>query len=263
MTFSSIKNNYKIKFFIASVLILLFYLLLNYQNHFFKFWFSSKIWAHRVNSIEKFQEAHNKFQGVELDVVFNSDNNYFDVNHPPAKSINLKLFDFLNSKKEYKNFGIWLDYKNLNKSNYLQSASKLDSIIENLNIRREDIIVESQHPLFLEVFTKKGYKTSYYLPSDFSTLAENDLQIQYNLVNKLFDTGKLNYISSDVKDYYLMKKKFPNRKIITWIIDTPDVIKNLYTLKVSLVNFKRNFLVLSDSNVKVVLFTFKANKGNR
>lgn len=68
------------------------YLILNFQIYVFKFFFSSKIWAHRVNSIEKYEEARDLFSGVELDLVFNDLNNSFDVNHPPAKIINLNLF---------------------------------------------------------------------------------------------------------------------------------------------------------------------------
>lgn len=261
--FNSNKKNNKLKLVTVTFFLLLFYLILNFQNYIFEFFFSSKIYAHRVNSIQKYQEAKNVFSGIELDLVFNSLNNTFDVNHPPVKSINLTLFDFLNSKKEYNNFGIWLDFKNLNESNYQQSVNKLDSIIRILNINPEDVVVESMVPVYLDMFTKKGFKTSYYLPTNISNLESEDLMIHYDYINNLIASGKINYISSQVEDYTFMKDNFPSTKIITWIIDNPPIINSLYTLKLSMINFKRNFIVLNDKNVEVVLFKFKATSGNR
>ena len=46
-------------------------------------------------------------------------------------------------------------------------------------------------------------------------------------------------------------------------INNPPKIKSLYTLKRSILNFKRNFIVLNDQNVEVVLFKFNAKLGNR
>jgi hypothetical protein len=263
MTLFSKVTNKPLKIVLPLIFLLTSFLILNCQIRVFKFWFSSKIWAHRVNSIDKFQEAQNYFSGVELDIVFDSLNNSFDVNHPPAKSINLTLSDFLKSKKEYDHFGIWLDFKNLNVSNYLQSLNRLDSITSMLNINAVDIIVESKDPAFLSVFSEKGFKTSYYLPSNISNLKNEELVIQVDFINNLIDSVKINYISSDVKDYTFMKEKFPNAKIITWIISDIPKIKSLSTLKGSISNFKRNFNVLSDQNVEVVLFTFNAKSGNR
>ena len=263
MTFFSILKNNKPKFIIAAILLMLFYLTLNFQTYFFEVCFSSKIWAHRVNSIEKYKEASNVFSGIELDLVFNSLNNTFDVNHPPAESINLSLFDFLKSKKDYHNFGVWLDFKNLDEFNYQQSVNKLASIIKILNIKSENIIVESKEPLYLYEFSKNGFKTSYYLPYNISSLNNEDLMIQVHFINGLINSDKIDYISSDVKDYTFMKENFPNTKIITWIITNPPKIKNLYTLKRSITNFKRNFIVLNDQNVEIVLFKFNAESGNR
>ncbi|MEC3907639.1 DUF2181 domain-containing protein [Tamlana sp. 2201CG12-4] len=225
----------------------------------FRYLFPSKVWAHRVNSIEKYQEAQNVFSGVELDLVFSSSSNNFDVNHPPAKSIDLTLFDFFKSKKNYNDFGVWLDFKNLNESNFRQSAKKLDSIVSVLNINFENIVVESTNPLFLDEFSKKGFKTSYYLPSNISRFKNDDLIIQYKIIN----STSINFISSNVENYAFMKENFPNTKILTWIINNPPKIKSFYTLKYSISNFKRNFIVLNDEDIEIVLFKFNAKSGNR
>ena len=237
---------------------MIFYLIINFQMKVFQFVFSSKIWAHRVNSIEKYEEARNIYSGIECDLVYNSINNSFDVNHPPAKSINLSLLEFLQSNNINNDYGVWLDIKNLDRYNYLQSANKLDSIVKVLFMNPENIIVESRNPEFLEVFNKKGYKTSYYLPQNISNLKNETLLKQLNYTNSLIDSNKIDFISSDIKDYYLMKRSFPKTKKLTWIMNNPPEIKDLYTLKRSLIHFKRNFVVLYDQNVEMVLFTFKS-----
>jgi len=260
MTFILILKNNKLKFLIT--IVILFYLVLNFQNKIFQALFSSKIWAHRVNSIEKYQETYDVFSGIELDLVFNSTNNSFDVNHPPAKSINLSLFDFLKTKKNYTDFGIWLDYKNLNELNYQQSANKLDSIVKTLNINPETIIVESSKPFFLEAFSNKNFKTSYYLPSNINDFKNDSLLKQSQLIKNLTNSNKIDFISSNIKDYTFMKKNFPNSKILTWITNDPPKIKNYYSLKRSITHFKRNYTALSDQNVEVILYRFDSKTKN-
>ena len=92
MTRISMLNKNKSKIFVAIILIvLLCFLIVNFQMKIFQSVYSSKVWAHRVNSIEKYQEARDIFSGIELDLMFDVASNTFDVNHPPAKSINLSL----------------------------------------------------------------------------------------------------------------------------------------------------------------------------
>jgi hypothetical protein len=58
-----------------------------------------KVWAHRVNSIEKLAQTGALYSGVELDLVFVDEGEaaFFDVNHPPAPSIGLSLDAYLSS----------------------------------------------------------------------------------------------------------------------------------------------------------------------
>ena len=140
---------------------------------------------------------------------------------------------------------------------------KLDSIIKVLNINSKSVIVESTKPIFLEPFLNKGFKTSYYIPQNLTNLNKENLLKQINYTHSLIDSKKINFLSSDVKDYSFLKENFPNSIILTWIMNEPPKIKNPYTLKRSVLHFKRNFSLLNDKKVKVVLFTFNAKKGNR
>ena len=252
------KKNKSIILLLISVLVFV-YLVLSYQTNIFKYLFPSKVWAHRVITIDKYKEVQGVFKGAELDLVFDLSKNNFEVNYPPLKSIGLTLVDFLKQKKTYNNFNIWLDFKNLNNSNYRQSAEKLESIVRLLNINLKNIIVESKKPFFLKEFSKKGFKTAYYLPSNISMFTSEDIVT----TSKLIQSTNVDFISSDIKDYSFMKEYFPKTKIITWVIDTPRSIKSRYNLKRSIVNFIRTFRVLNDNNVEVVLVKFVARSGNR
>ena len=263
MTLFSILKTNKNKLIVSTIILLIVYLILNFQMRIFQVIYTSKVWAHRVNSIEKFAEARNVFSGIECDLVYDSTLNRFDVNHPPAKSINLTLFELLRSNSNYNDCGVWLDFKNLNEINYLKSANKLDSIIRILNIDPKKIIVESSNPEFLEEFNANGFKTSYYLPQNFSQLNGEALLNQLKFINALLDTNKIDFVSSDVKDYYFIKNNFPKSEMLIWILNNPPKIKDFYTLKRSLIHFKRNFVILNNPKVKVVLFTFKSKLGDR
>ena len=149
--------------------------------------------------------------------------------------------------------------KNLDELNCEKSAIKLYRITKALNINPQNIIVESNNSILLGDFLKKGFRTSYYLPFNISGFSEDHINIQKLLIN----TSNVDYISSDVGDYNFLKKHFKEIKVLTWIINNPPKIKNLYTLKRSLINFFRNFKVLNDEKVNVVLFKFSAIKGNR
>ena len=100
-----------------------------------------KIFAHRgyidenspENSISSLNKAYNYgFDGVEIDLWFIDDKFYITHDQPEAKELaNLALLqDFL----IYKDFGYWLDFKNLDISNYKKAINCLKSNIKNLNL---------------------------------------------------------------------------------------------------------------------------------
>ncbi len=255
----------KIKILLSVFLIFIIacYFLLQFQFVVFKVCFSSKTWAHRVNSIEKYQEAKTIFSGIETDVFFDSLNNYFDVNHPPAKSINLKLYDFLSSNKNNSEFGFWLDFKNLDSINYKASLTKLKQLTNILKLEPHSIIIESTNPQYLDVFTKKGFKTSYYLPSNVLDVEAHEITKLILHTNKLLNSESIQFISASSNHYDFMRTHFPNTKKLTWILNEPPEIRSLYTLKRSFINFRRNLSIFTDSNIEVVLFKFESKLGNR
>ncbi len=251
------KNNLKLALFLVSVF-LAFYIVPEVYSRYLRSNFHPKIWVHRVNSIEKYQEVQNQFSGVELDLVFDTLKNCFDINHPPEKSINLTLSEFLEAKQDYTNFGLWLDFKNLTPSNAQASLNRLDSLMLTFKINLSNVIVESPSPLLLKPFAEIGFKTSYYLPKNISELGQKELKTQINFVERLKTSKAICFISSNIRDYEFMKKYFPNTKIITWSSET---INGGVGFKVLNNNEIKN--VLKDRDVAVVLFVYNAKVGNR
>ncbi len=230
-----------------------FFFLIPYaHNQYLKISFKEKIWVHRVNTIERFLSVADQFKGVEIDLVFKSDSNYFDVNHPPEKSIHLSLYRLLKTKNDCSHLRLWLDFKNLKASNAEASLKRLEAISKSLNINPNQIIVESRKPLFLKGFRAKGFKTSYYLPADIATLNKKKLREQIELIRDLKRTESIDFISSNIRDYAFLKQHFPDCQIITWAGKSIHKIDVFYAFKIML--HEHIYPALRDDNVKVILF---------
>ncbi len=228
-----------------------FYNFYNSDKYFF--WrYKNKIWSHRVDSIERLKEVIKKVNGVEVDLVYDDKLNIFDVTHPPVKSIGLSFENYLNSVKNINNFGLWLDLKNLNQENKLKIFKRIEYLVKKFNLNKNKIIIESSSVNLLDVFVANDYQCSYYLPIlseiDRSELDKTIKIIKYNLKNE----PKL-YISSYFKDYEIMKKNFPNRKMLFWALAEKDLPK--YKQK-----WKK---ILKDKQVKVLLIYIRSKHGHR
>lgn len=226
-------------------------------------YYKEKIWIHRVNSIEKLQEINPKFDKIELDVVFLKNEKKFDVNHPPAESINLSLFEYLSSIKIKQNNMFWLDFKNLSKKNINQSIGKLDSICKVLNINEHQFIIESTNPFLLEKLKQKSYKTSYYLADSLNQLSKDELQEQLSIIDEMNVNYKTDYLSFSYRDYQIINNYYPNNVYLTWSFKFSEmqIINPIYILPMlKLVYYK--YSILSDKKVEIVLFKYVTKEGN-
>lgn len=249
-----LKSNFKKIIFFFSILGILFLILIS--KTVVLFFFNEKILVHRTNSIEKLNEVKSKFQGVELDVVFNSEINYFDVNHPPAPSIKLNLSDYLSHSKNNKNLIYWLDFKNLSDSNKEQALLELNTISNKLQIDNKKIIVETVSPEFIESFRNEGYLTSYYLPPYLSEKSSDSLAYFINLIKTNCEKYPTNYISFDCQDYAIVNDYFPTLNKLTWQMRGKSSVKNLYA------NLKL-YPMLLDKKVHYVLLPYHSKNGDR
>lgn len=181
-----------------------------------------KIWAHRVNSIGKLQQASKIFSGVELDIVFKQENHtiYFDVNHPPAESIHLTLDEYLYSARSCNKLKYWLDLKNLSPNNKHLVLKHLKKLIKKYNLNNR-IILESPEYQSLTFLSQNNIYTSYYLPSlkvDEMTVDEKIKKAKELIANATYSEIKAisfpGHMYQYVKDYIFPRIK--NVEMLTW-----------------------------------------------
>ncbi|GAA4234081.1 hypothetical protein GCM10022291_12680 [Postechiella marina] len=240
-----------LKLLFSFLLVLVVYTFCPYKLDFLGHY--NKVWAHRANSIEKLNSALNYYGGVELDLVYNTENNFFDVNHPPSKSHDLKFETYIQGlKKPERLKGIWLDIKNLNKENASAILYKIIKILDSKNIKYQSVLIETRYPEALPIFTKMGFKTSYYLP--YKLYQKNDKELKNTVfkINQILKNQPNIAISSSYKDYTIMHQYFPDTPKYFWDLVWPINIDFLLTRR-----------ILKDKTVKIVLVHYFAFKGNR
>ena len=206
--------------------------------------FPTKIWVHRVNSIQRLKEIQNQFKGMEIDLVF--ENGKFDVGHPPVESIDLTLDDFFSKVEKIKGHYFWLDIKNLNENNAGAIVNRLN-YLTNKYINKKNIIVEVYDPKQIKKVKSQGYYTSYYL-SDLATMNEAEQKKSVKSIGENIDTTDPSFISQSINNYFLMKQHFGSSNKITWALDLDwndpanhqrinTLLNSDHSIKVCLVNF--------------------------
>ena len=99
---------------------------------------SNKYWAHRVLDPQTANDLSVKFNGVELDVFFESDKSLFDVRHHGSFKDN-SLIDYL-SKINNNDMYFWVDLKNLDSSNVSSVITRLDLITKETILNNSNLI---------------------------------------------------------------------------------------------------------------------------
>lgn len=228
------------------------------SDFFVKSFYKEKVWVHRVDAIPRLKEVLHNYNGVEVDVVFHENGNYFDVGHPPVISIGLTLQEFISIAIANKsNVKFWIDFKNLTKENAKQSALKLDSIVRNLQYQTSAFIVESHNVKHLSIFDSLNFKISYYL--NWPGISTKDKATQKQLLKEIAINDSLyhpDYFSSPYNDYALIRNHFPNKNFLTWIEGARE------SSSLFLRHFKR-WKVVGDKRVKVCLFSVKTTAPKR
>lgn len=235
----------KIKRFASAVLLFVLVIIgYSFSTHqeVLLFLFPGKIWVHRVNSLENLKEVTLKYAGVELDVVW--EGTYFDVNHPPAPSTGLSLVEYLEVLPKNKTIGLWLDFKNLNVSNVETSLNHLDSLVRKNGLKKENIIIESRHPVHLKNFKEKGFKTSYYLPSG---VRGKDGRKLIKQIKREHGNNNTSFMSTHLGEYVHLKYHFPDKKMIIWYLGSTKTFKNKW----------RMYKAILDDKIKIILLPYK------
>ena len=127
---------------------------------------SSRIFPHRVNSVGKLKDVWNDgLRSFEIDVRFGDNNSTtFQVGHNQGL-MGLGLEEFL-SRVDYQQIErIWLDFKNLNQSNYQKALERLEYLNKKFDVKRKFIVESGTNSEFFKELRKNGWHTSYYMPT--------------------------------------------------------------------------------------------------
>jgi len=190
--------------------------------------------------------------------------NIFDVNHPPANSIDLTLNNYLSSIELSKKNKFWLDFKNLSLRNENKSLQKLKSICASHKLDPNQFIIESTRPEFLQSFHHNGFKTSYYLPWNLKKKSKKNLKKELNFIAENILTHKTHFISGGIEDYEIISKRFPIKKILTWSCHFSKPLNfNPITIIREIYYLNKKIKLFNNPNVEIILFKYKSKKGNR
>ena len=247
------KNKKKIVFIIVSIVVVVVYIFNPYKLEYAGY--QSKVWAHKVNTLDKLNYTQKFYDGIELDLVFDSINNTFDVNHPPDRSINLDLdvyFSHINNKETK----LWLDFKNLSEANAEKSAEILDQLTKKHSLKSENILVESTEINCLQNFKIKGFKTSFYLPQLVGLADESTLAPRIDSIKQLLVKYPTSGISCNVNAYEVVNKYFEEEKKYLWYTYKPY---SRHQIK----NYRDFRKYVSDPTVDAVLIQVALPVGNR
>lgn len=199
-------------------------------------------WLHRVNSPLKMKEFAEKYNGFEMDVIYNEEDRSFNNSHDAGEG-DIPLSETLKFFKSSK--GAWFDIKNLTEANSFNAEEDLSKIIKSSGIDKSKSIVESHCISCLNIFASKGWKTAYYMISDLDRpLAQNTEYIKEQLSEA--QKSKCDYLSVDGHIYDIVKENdlLKNKKYLVWYFWEP-----WYNL-----NHKKQYEgVTSDKDVEVIL----------
>ena len=208
-----------------------------------------KLWLHRCNSLEKWNEKADSYDNIEVDVVWRNDTG-FDVTHDIDTSFNQKLPPFLQQLKA-SGGKMWLDTKNLNTNNIARATDELNQLIAHNQLNKSQLIVESNDTNAINHLDKNGFYTSYYVNFDKpSELNENQIDSCLTMLQTIVDNTDCDAISFPSWWYDEIKEEMGNEDIdlLTWchrttqfeLFVTPSCYEMLYDpqLKVILVKDK-------------------------
>lgn len=183
--------------------------------------FRDKIWVHRVNSIERAGLMARQYKGMEIDVVYDSAADYFDVGHPPVPSQGISLERLFGAVPDIADHYFWIDFKNLSDANKDAACDRLSAIGRKYGVVG-NMVVESTNPRALSCFADRGFYTSYYLfpESDIDEMNTEQLTNYYEEVKANLIASRVNALSSSYHSLPFIQAYFPDSDILLWYVDS-------------------------------------------
>jgi hypothetical protein len=202
-----------------------------------------RIWAHRVNSVERYNILKNKFGGFELDVIYTGPKTGFAVMHPPDETGgDTLLLDTYFSQADMQNDRFWLDTRFLDSSNMQEGLIKLNELAAKYPVRQQCILEVYYLPV-AQLLAEKGYIVSFNVSERWLRDLPNNKVLLDSVTRSL---QRVNYVSQDAAYLSTIKKLFPGKKILTWHLAINDFF-----------NRKPLKELLADPQVEIVLVNIK------
>lgn len=188
--------------------------------------FATKVWVHRVDSIERAVLMGRRYQGMEIDVVYDSTADYYDVGHPPVPSAGISLERLLAAVPEVEGHYFWLDVKNLTESNAEAACRRLVALARQFDIVGK-VIVESPNPRALSCFTAAGFYTSYYLFPDagLESMGPEEVARYYREVKANLAASRVNALSSSYRSLPFIETYFPEADVLLWYLEPEKTLQ--------------------------------------
>jgi heptose-I-phosphate ethanolaminephosphotransferase len=172
-----------------------------------------KFLMHRVDTLDKLEEAKKEFCGFETDIYI--EHGQLVVKHSRSDSTKLLLKELLEPcPKEMK---IWLDFKNLDSMNVIDVKKQLLQLLKDNRIANENVICECNVVEPLE-YLSDTFFVSFYLPylsleeMQNDTLAKDLIEVLYNRnVDAISFPGyMLKYVQTKIHP------SLPKLELLTW-----------------------------------------------
>lgn len=210
--------------------------------------YTSKLWLHRCNSLEKMKEKEDVYPNIEVDLVYRG-HGVFDVTHDADTTFGLKIDPYF---KEIACTGhcMWLDIKNVTTKNVSRIYHDLDSLCDRFRILSKQLIIEGGDYNALKLFTDSGYYTSYYVPFDKPrNLSESQIDSCIRKLQKVADSKKVRALSFPGWWYKDIKSKLHrNIDLLTW---------KHRTTQIEFMKLPIHNKMLNDPQLKVILMKSK------
>ncbi len=219
---------------------------------------------YRVNTVGKLSHIwKDGFRSFEIDVhIKNDEKSILEVGHHPEVMGDVSIEQFLNSVNFTKIQKILFDIKNISLENHQILLQRLDYLDKHFGIKQKLILEFQVLDPFVSVFSKNGYHSSYYLPTE-DTLAlyeqnnKDEMKLLASRIAHLVSNYQFAAISFDKRLYHFVEKHLQP-------LLTDDIVYHTWDKWIDLSdeNMKKKLessAYYQDERVKTILLPYKSD----
>jgi hypothetical protein len=217
---------------------------------------SSRVIPHRVDGIGKLKRIiYEGSTGFEIDMIFQKDS--FQVGHDEGTLSGLNLTRYLEIANANRITKMWFDTKNLNEKNAVLFKKELDRLDILYNLKSKIILESKTKSIVFSSFSKEGYHTSYYLPTQIRDLPEHVLHETAEMLAAQLERQAVRAVSFNVSLYPFVKEYL--EKLIS-----PEICYHMWDLSKSFnkPDLKKSLMSESyfhDKRIKTILIPFETD----